>query len=114
MRCIGRTRLTFSEPVLQISSVSPAGSADHDGRGLRDTARNPKSDTLLGDAAEALVDCARRRLEPCDPAALRHRPAGEESIQVLDAALAMELFIERVVQLAQVDGGCFVPGEVLL
>ena len=36
--------------IVPISSVSPAGTADQDGGGLRKPVRNPKSDTLLASA----------------------------------------------------------------
>ena len=68
----------------------------------------------LNHAAEALVGGSRRRLEPGNEATLRHRTGRKELIEVLHAALPVKLLIQRIVQLAHVDGDIFVFGVVLL
>ena len=68
----------------------------------------------LGDAAEACVARHEGRLQPRQPAHLGDRPAGEDSVEMLEAAAKVELLIQRVVQLTQVDGALIMARIVIL
>lgn len=57
----------------------------------------------LLDAAEAPIDTAGRRFQPGEPATLRNRAAGKQLVEIFHAAMGMETFIERIVQVTRPD-----------